>query len=107
MRLLALLLWTLLAGSMCAGAAPEPSRPLVMVHVMPWFEAPPTHPTWGWHWTMGKTQPASGSLATHDRPLIGAYLDFFKDGFHPWQHNNLDLLEQFRGEFEPASSAVA
>ena len=73
MRLLALLLWTLLAGSMCAGAAPEPSRPLVMVHVMPWFEAPPTHPTWGWHWTMGKTQPASGSLATHDRPLIGAY----------------------------------
>ena len=24
------------------------------------------------------------------RPLIRTYLDFFKDGFHPWEHNNLD-----------------
>ena len=34
------------------------------------------------------------------RPLIGAYRDFFKADFHPWQHNNLDLLYQTRREFD-------
>lgn len=35
------------------------------------------------------------------RPLIGTYLDFFKAGFHPWQHDNLELLYSSRAEFEP------
>ena len=34
------------------------------------------------------------------RPLISTYLDFFKDGFHPWEHNNLDLLYATREEFD-------
>ena len=37
------------------------------------------------------------------RPLIGTYLDFFKDGFHPWEHNNLELLHAAREEFDGAS----
>ncbi len=35
------------------------------------------------------------------RPLIGTYLDFFKAGFHPWQHDNLELLYRSRAELEP------
>ena len=53
----------------------------------------------GLQWTWGK----QGIF----RPLIGAYLDFFKAGFHPWQHNNLDLLAKFSSEFEPAASTAA
>lgn len=41
------------------------------------------------------------------RQLVGAYADFYKAGFHPWQHNNLHLVEQYRGEFESAIPAVA
>lgn len=41
------------------------------------------------------------------RQLVGAYADFYKVGFHPWQHNNLHLVEQYRDEFEPAIPAVA
>ncbi|PAU58816.1 metal-dependent hydrolase [Pseudomonas indica] len=40
------------------------------------------------------------------RPLVRTYLDFFKADFHPWQHNNLDLLDRFRGEFEPQARAA-
>ncbi len=40
------------------------------------------------------------------RPLVRTYLDFFKADFHPWQHNNLDLLDRFRGEFEPQAKAA-
>ena len=57
-------------------AAPEPAcapRPLVLVHVMPWFESKAVSGHWGWHWTMGKTDPDKGALATHDRPLLGPY----------------------------------
>ncbi|WP_263144059.1 metal-dependent hydrolase [Pseudomonas sp. RIT-PI-AD] len=39
------------------------------------------------------------------RSLIGAYLDFFKAGFHPWQHDNLDLLERTRREFDQGAAA--
>jgi predicted metal-dependent hydrolase len=34
------------------------------------------------------------------RPLLTPYRDFFKPGFHPWQHNNLELLYQARKEFD-------
>lgn len=49
------------------------ARPLLLVHVMPWFAAPPVSPEWGWHWTMGNTDAAKGHLASHYHPLIGAY----------------------------------
>lgn len=41
------------------------------------------------------------------RPLIGTYRDFFKGGFHPWQHDNLDLLHSAREEFDGAASGQA
>ena len=54
-------------------AEPAAARPMVLVHVMPWFEANPAKGSWGWHWTMGKADPGKGELASHDRPLIGPY----------------------------------
>jgi hypothetical protein len=57
-------------------APPDPAsttRPLVLVHVMPWFESKAVSGQWGWHWTMGKTDPDKGALATHDQPTFGAY----------------------------------
>jgi hypothetical protein len=47
--------------------------PLVLVHTMPWYESKPVSGKWGWHWTMNKTDPDNGELATHYRPLLGAY----------------------------------
>lgn len=46
---------------------------MVLVHVMPWFESKSVSGRWGWHWTMDKTDPDKGALATHDRPLLGPY----------------------------------
>ncbi len=41
------------------------------------------------------------------RPLIKTYLDFFRKGFHPWKHDNLDLLHKAREEFDvPRVSAA-
>ncbi len=48
-------------------------RPLLLVHVMPWFQAPPASEGYGWHWTMDRAEPAEGRAASHYRPLIGAY----------------------------------
>ncbi|MCW5942388.1 MAG: hypothetical protein KIS66_09165 [Fimbriimonadaceae bacterium] len=50
------------------------SRPPLFVHVMPWFEA--AEDRWGWHWTMNRDAAElrrSGRVASHYRPLIGAY----------------------------------
>ncbi|RYG45477.1 hypothetical protein EON79_12530 [bacterium] len=52
--------------------SPAPARTL-MVHTMPWFEAKPASPEWGWHWTMGKLDPDKGEAASHYRPLLGIY----------------------------------
>lgn len=42
------------------------------------------------------------------RPLLSTYRDFFKRDFHPWQHNNLELLYQARREFDlPEQSQAA
>ena len=49
------------------------ARPLLLVHVMPWFAAPPFSKAFGWHWTMGRTDAAKGKLASHYHPLGGAY----------------------------------
>ncbi len=40
------------------------------------------------------------------RSLVGVYLDFYKKDFHPWQHNNLHLIEQYRDQFEPEPKAA-
>ncbi|NBS04944.1 MAG: hypothetical protein EBS64_07010 [Verrucomicrobia bacterium] len=57
----------------CSCSTPAPERPLVLVHVMPWFESKAVSGHWGWHWTMGKLDPEQGVLASHDRPLLGPY----------------------------------
>jgi len=59
------------------GRAAEPG-PRLFVHVMPWYEAPPTASGWGWHWTMNRFDPgapAAGerSIASHYTPAIGPY----------------------------------
>ncbi|PTS85557.1 metal-dependent hydrolase [Pseudomonas sp. HMWF032] len=42
------------------------------------------------------------------RPLLSTYRDFFKPKFHPWEHNNLELLYQTRTEFDlPVQSQAA
>ena len=58
------------------GAAAE--RKLVLAHYMPWYESKAVSGQWGWHWTMNKFQPdkvvqGRRELASHYRPLIGAY----------------------------------
>ncbi|MFN8530591.1 MAG: glycoside hydrolase family 71/99-like protein [Anaerolineae bacterium] len=58
---------------------PAPSRPLLLTHYMPWYQAPPINPTWGWHWTMNHFNPnhtgVNGlpELASHTVPLTGPY----------------------------------
>jgi hypothetical protein len=54
------------------------SKPLVLAHYMPWFEAPPVGNSWGWHWTMGATDPeeevgGKRHIASHYYPAIGPY----------------------------------
>jgi hypothetical protein len=82
--LLALLSWL---GSLRAGTAvtaqsptPTPARvpPLILPHYLPWYEAKPFSPRWGWHWTMNAFNPdrlAGGQreIASHYHPLIGPY----------------------------------
>lgn len=60
-------------------AEDTPSKPLILVHVMPWFETKDVSGTWGWHWTMGHFNPdrmdskGQRQIASHDYPLIGPY----------------------------------
>lgn len=55
------------------------SRPLILVHVMPWFESKGASGAWGWHWTMGRFDPdrsdpkGKRQIASHYYPLIGPY----------------------------------
>jgi len=78
---------SLIAG--CASAAPgaegPPSRtekrPLVLVHYMPWYEAPPVSPGYGFHWHQGgvafdpyETLPdGRANIAASHYPLTGPY----------------------------------
>lgn len=50
-------------------------RPILLAHYMPWFASKPISGQWGWHWTMGKLHPDERGvpLASHLRPLLGAY----------------------------------
>lgn len=65
-------------------AAAPATRPLLLAHTMPWFEAPPASPHWGWHWTMNHFDPerekdGRREVASHFYPLIGPY-----DSGDPW-----------------------
>ena len=71
MRITGLLLALLAAMTLPAQTGkPAAARPLVLAHVMPWFEA---KNGWGWHWTMDKFDPFKGQLAAHVHPWNGAY----------------------------------
>lgn len=56
-----------------------PASPALFVHYMPWYEAKPVSPIWGWHWTMNHYNPdmmGAGDrrpIASHYYPLIGPY----------------------------------
>jgi hypothetical protein len=55
------------------------SRPLLMAHYMPWYQAPSVSGQWGWHWTMNHFSPTQGedgawkNFASHYTPLSGLY----------------------------------
>lgn len=55
------------------------TRPLLMAHFMPWYQAPTVSGSWGWHWTMDHFNPkqrqdgAWTELASHYTPLTGPY----------------------------------
>ncbi len=78
---LAVALLLAFAGSAIAAppdAAKPAMKPLLMTHYMPWFQAPPVSPQWGWHWTMNHYRPDTAvngqpEIASHYSPLIGPY----------------------------------
>ena len=55
------------------------SHPRILVHYMPWYQAKPFAPNWGWHWTMDHFNPDvldmddRRQIASHSYPLIGPY----------------------------------
>jgi hypothetical protein len=62
-----------------ATAVPKESQPLLLVHFMPWYQAPPKEGSWGWHWTMNHFSPGKKGengqreIASHFYPLTGPY----------------------------------
>lgn len=65
---------TLLAATVLF-SLPSADRPLILAHVVPWFEADPDAGRYGWHWTMDRFNPAADppTLASHYKPAIGPY----------------------------------
>jgi hypothetical protein len=64
------------AQSQKPAAKPTPAR--LLVHYLPWYEAKPRSPAWGWHWTMNVFDPDGSkagrpTIASHYHPLIGPY----------------------------------
>jgi len=56
----------------------DDSRQLILAHYMPWYEAKPVSPSWGWHWTMNAFDPdkevnGRRQIASQFYPLIGPY----------------------------------
>jgi acetyl esterase/lipase len=56
----------------------EEPQTLILAHYMPWYEAKPASPQWGWHWTMNHFEPESQAegkrfIASKYYPLIGPY----------------------------------
>ena len=63
-------------GDSQGDATRKPTK--ILVHYMPWFQAKPFSPNWGWHWTMNVFQPDKRSgdkreIASHYQPLVGPY----------------------------------
>jgi hypothetical protein len=62
-----------------APSIPEPVRPLLMAHYMPWYQTPPVSGYWGWHWTMEHFSPSRRdengrpNIASYYLPLTGPY----------------------------------
>lgn len=56
--------------------------------------------TWkeGWQFLWGR----DGVL----KPLIRPYLDYYRRGFHPWDHDNRELMHQYQAEFASAPGAM-
>ena len=58
---------------------PEPERPLLMAHYMPWYQTPFVTGYWGWHWTMEHFNPFRAdengrpNIASYYLPLTGPY----------------------------------
>jgi hypothetical protein len=58
---------------------PEPERPLLMAHYMPWYQTPSVSGYWGWHWTMEHFNPfrkdenGRPNIASYYLPLTGPY----------------------------------
>jgi hypothetical protein len=58
---------------------PEPERPLLMAHFMPWYQTPFVTGYWGWHWTMEHFNPfvsdenGRPEIASYTMPLTGPY----------------------------------
>lgn len=58
---------------------PEPDRPLLMAHYMPWYQTPQVTGYWGWHWTMEHFNPFRSDengrpdIASYYLPLTGPY----------------------------------
>jgi hypothetical protein len=58
---------------------PEPERPLLMAHYMPWYQTPFVSDRWGWHWTMDRFNPfltdenGRPQIASYTMPLTGPY----------------------------------
>ena len=51
----------------------------------------------GWLWGKG------GFFSS----LFGAYRDFYREDFHPWQHDNQQLMREYQKEFAVAETGVA
>ncbi len=41
------------------------------------------------------------------RKLVRPWLDYFRRGFHPWQHDNLELVETWKSSYEASGHAPA
>ncbi len=62
-------------------AVREEKEPLVLVHYMPWFQAPPVSDGYGFHWHQGggvfdpfeTDQDGKAKIASHYYPLTGPY----------------------------------
>nr|WP_245399734.1 metal-dependent hydrolase [Atopomonas sediminilitoris] len=57
--------------------------------------------TWkeGWRFLWGR----EGIL----KPIIRPYLDYYRRGFHPWDHDNRTLMQQYQAQFAPAAPNAA
>lgn len=69
----------MLPGLLAVTTFQKPERPLLLIHVMPWFQRDQPsedNEKLGWHWRMNKTSDEllkAGNVASHFHPLTGPY----------------------------------